>query len=463
MNKLFALALRNLMRNRRRSLATLLAMMLGIVTILLFGGFVYTIKYGLQTAYVRTSGHVQIQHRDYFLYGSGNPAAFGIPNYQRIMALVEHDPVLAPMLTVVTPVLQLGGVAGNFAKDASRTVQVVGLDVAKQDRMLDWNDFHISYHPPALALTGTPVDSAIVGTGVARVLQLCGELKVANCSLPQAAPTASGAVALPADVASLATEQGAANDSSGAHIELLAATARGAPNVAALHVIKAENAGFKELDDVYVMLHLQQAQRLVYGAEPPQATAIAVQLHHSTQIAAARARLEQLLARNFPGQPLVIQEFTTLNPSYGQTMALFGTIFGFMALLIGAIVLFTVSNTMSMAVVERTVEIGTLRALGLRRSGIRRLFLIEGVLLGVIGAAVGALLALTIAAAINHGGLLWTPPGQVKPVPFVVHVFGEWGMIAGSSMALMAITALSAWWPARRAARLNIVEALRHA
>ena len=58
-------------------------------------------------------------------------------------------------------------------------------------------------------------------------------------------------------------------------------------------------------------------------------------------------------------------------------------------LLIGAIVLFTVSNTMNTAVVERTVEIGTLRAIGLRRAGIRRLFVTEGALLGVVRGCAG--------------------------------------------------------------------------
>ena len=68
---------------------------------------------------------------------------------------------------------------------------------------------------------------------------------------------------------------------------------------------------------------------------------------------------------------------------------MFAAIFGFMSVLIGAVVLFTISNTMSMTVVERTVEIGTLRAIGLRRRGIRQMFLAEAVLLGVAGSVVG--------------------------------------------------------------------------
>ncbi len=65
---------------------------------------------------------------------------------------------------------------------------------------------------------------------------------------------------------------------------------------------------------------------------------------------------------------------------------MFASIFGFISVLIGAIVLFTVTNTMSMAVVERTVEIGTLRAIGLRRGGIRAMFVSEGIVLGCFGA-----------------------------------------------------------------------------
>ena len=86
----------------------------------------------------------------------------------------------------------------------------------------------------------------------------------------------------------------------------------------------------------------------------------------------------------------------------------------------GVIVLFTVVNTMSMSVMERTNEIGTARAMGVRRSGIRRQFLIEGWMLGVIGATAGVILATLIATWFNHLGITCMPPGQARPVPLVL-------------------------------------------
>ncbi len=77
----FALAVRNLKRNRRRSITTLAAIVVGTVAILLFGGYTRNIHYGLQMGFVRSGGHLQIQHQNYFLYGSGNPAAYGIAHY----------------------------------------------------------------------------------------------------------------------------------------------------------------------------------------------------------------------------------------------------------------------------------------------------------------------------------------------------------------------------------------------
>lgn len=458
----WSLALRNLLRNRRRSLTTLVAMVIGAVTILTFGGYSRNITYSLQTGYVLRSGHLQIQRKDYFLYGSGNPAAYGIADYQRVIDVVEHDSVLAPMLTVVTPTIFLGGIAGNFAAGVSRTIVGTGVVVADRNRMRRWNDYGLPLKIGPLALSGTAEDAAVIGVGVARVLQLCQPLAVADCPQQAKAGAPAGERA-PDDIVGLASQESRPTQSTGeTRIELLAANVHGAPNVASLQVVKAEPQGFKEFDDMYVGLHLSQAQRLLYGSDKPEVTAVIVQLAHTNQIPAARRRLEELLATKFKGEPLEIQDFEALNPFYGQAIGMFAAIFGFMAVLIGAIVLFTVGNTMSMAVVERTTEIGTLRAMGLRRSGIRRLFVCEALLLGAIGAAIGLVAALGLAWLINHSGLTWLPPGQVDPVPLTVRVWGETELTVGSALGLMFVAVLSAWWPARRAGRMVIVDALRH-
>ena len=464
MNMTLNLAVRNLLRNRRRSIATLLAMAIGSSSILLFGGYSTNINYTMHTEYVQSGGHLQIQHRDFYLYGSGNPTAYGIADYTKIMEAIRTDEVLKNMVLVVTPTLQFGGIGGNYAASVSRTIVGNGYVAEDINRMRKWNDFQLRTGSPAFALEGAPPDAAIVGMGVARVLQLCEALKIANCPKPEKEKAVEGK-ALPDDIAQLSLAETPAADTGGAkpgRIEVLAGNSRGTPNVASILVVKAEEQGFKEFDEVAVMMHLAQTQQLIYGKSDPKVTSIIVQLKHSDQMPAAVARLTPLLASFSKTQPLAVLDFQTLNPFYVQTIQLFDTIFGFIFALIGAIVLFTVSNTMNTAVVERTVEIGTLRAIGLRRAGIRNLFVSEGALLGLAGGVLGVLLALLLATASNAMGFTWTPPGSAQPLPLTLTVWGENKMILGTTIGLICIAVISAWWPSYRAAQLNVVEALRH-
>lgn len=458
------LAVRNLLRNRRRSLATLLALAIGSTSILLFGGYSTNIKYTMQTANVRMGGHLQIQHRDFYQYGSGNPTAYGIDDYQKIIDAIAKDPFLSRAVVVATPTLQFGGIAGNYEAGVSRTIFGIGLVAADHNLMRRWNGLGISLASQPLALERAGADAAIIGTGLGRVLRLCESLHIADCPAPQAQSKGQGQ-ALSDDIAQLSLQDTPPNATPAGpqrRIELLASSARGTPNVASLQVIQAERQGLKELDDVFVMLQLPQAQRLIYGATTPRATAIMIQLHQAADLAAVRSRLSTLLAATAPGRDLTTLDFRDLNPFYVQATQLFDTIFGFISALIGGIVLFTVGNTMNMAVVERTIEIGTLRAIGLRRSGVRWLFVLEGFLLGLCGAVAGLLVALAAAAIINHTGLTWLPPGSSVEVPLTLTIWGEHRMIIGTTLGLIAVATLSALWPAHRAARMVVVDALRH-
>lgn len=458
------LPLRNVLRNRRRTLVTLITLAIGEIALLIFGGYSNAVVNGVQTGVVRQAGHLQIQRLNYFLIGTGSPADYGIAHYGQLMDTLRDDPVLAPMVRVLTPLLQLQGIAGNFGQNVSRMVAGNGYVVRDQNLMRQWNEYRIPDQVKPIALPEGDREVLSIGIGVARSLRLCAALAVPNCS-DVALPARPAGPPAPDDITALVAAQpdaaGQAAGRTGVRLDLLAAAANGAPNVINARVAAAESLGVKEIDDSFLAMPLEMAQRLVYGrAGEPQVTSLVLQLHSSGQIEAARQRIHELIKAH--GWDLEVLDYATLWPAYGQIRGLFTSIFGFVSVLIGVVVLFSVANTMSAAVMERTVEIGTLRSMGMRRGGISGQFLTEGLLIGLIGTGVGCALALACAWAINSAGLTWTPPNSIDQIPLVVHVFNSPNLIAGSVLGLLALAAISSVLPAYRAARIPVVEALRH-
>jgi putative ABC transport system permease protein len=467
MTLLLKIAFRNLLRNVRRSTMTGSAVAAGALAMLLFGGFVSYIFAGLETNNVQRIGHLTIFRQGYFLLGSGNPAAYGIDKYQGVMNLIEHDSVVGPMIRVITPTQSLVGIAGNFSGevDASKTFMGVGLIPSDRERMRQWDEFGAGRpYTPDSRMSDTDPSRGLIGVGLARVLGLCTALGMPNCP-PLATPAGSAGQAASSvrpDIANLALRDVAAGDAGkgGPRIDLLAATAGGAPNVVSLTVSGSESQGVKELDDNYVAMPLSLAQQLVYGRGEHKVTGIVLQLRRSEDLPAARARLAALFQQNH--LDLDVRDFGELTPFYGQVVNMFSFIFLFIALVMGVIVLFAVVNTMTMNVMERTNEIGTIRAMGVRRNGIRAQFIVEGALIGAIGATIGASLAYLVAAAINHAGLTWIPPGNASAVPLRLDVAGRPLLMIGAWVGLALVATLAALLPSNRAARLPVVDALRH-
>jgi putative ABC transport system permease protein len=467
MSLLFKTAARNTLRNARRSIMTGSAVAAGAMAMLLFGGFAAYIFAGLEATNVQRVGHLNLFRTGYFLFGSGNPAAYGIDDYRRVIELVSNDPQIRARLNVVTPTQSLTGIAGNFSggNEASKTFFGVGVIPSARDRMRQWDEHGTGLARPADArLADDDEARGLVGVGVARILGLCGALEVRECPAPPTrAESRDGPASTRSDLVALASldNPGAPETGNRApRLDLIGATVGGAPNVVRLVVAGAEAQGVRELDDNFIAMHLGLAQQLVYGRAEHKATAIVLQLNRSEDMPVVRERLQKLIAANH--LDLEIRDFRDLSPFYVQVVAMFSFIFAFIALVMGVIVLFAVVNTMTMNVMERTNEIGTIRAMGVRRSGIRLQFVIEGAVIGAIGATLGALIAFGIAALVNQMGLTWVPPGNSSPAPFRIDVLGHPGLIAGTWLALTLIAVSAAFLPANRAARLSIVDALRH-
>jgi putative ABC transport system permease protein len=460
-------AFRNILRNARRSLMTTSAIAVGVAALVLFGEFVGNVITGLQTQTVRRYGHLTVFRTGYFNFGAGNPGAYGISNYAGVIKLIKDDPVLAPRIRIVTPNVMLFGIAGNFEVDASKTFMGMGVVPSDRDRMRSWDEYRLldGQVPDDSGLRDDDETRGVIGVGLARVLGLCESLKLADCPARprpegETIQDRAGPTTAVLELAQRDRDAGPASGSTGPRLDLLAATTGGAPNVLSLYVGKAEQQGVKELDDNFVAMHFSLAQKLLYGRGEPKAVGIVLQLQRTEDMPAVRARLDTLLKER--GLDLEVRDFAELQPFYKQVIGMFGAIFSFLAVIMGVIVLFTVVNTMSMSVMERTSEIGTARAMGLRRAGIRRQFLIEGWMLGAIGATIGLALGALLAFLINHAGLTWTPPNQASPIPLRVLTSGVGLLNLGVWIGLVLMSTFAALVPANRAARLPVVDALRH-
>jgi putative ABC transport system permease protein len=461
------IAARSITRNYRRSLMTISAIAVGTMCLLMLGEFISQIFVALETQNVIRSGHIALFRRGYFEYGGGNPAAYGIGNYQSVIGWIRKDPVLKPMLNVVTPTVNLFGIAGNFDAASSRTFVGLGVIPADYNRMHRWNEHGLKLpsdkDPP---MNESEVTHGFIGTGLARILGLCGPLKLGDCPKRKggdggSAPAPSGKKR---DFSALAEEAAPAPreaaGGSAPRLDLLAATANGAPNVVSFYVDRAVKQGIKEYNDAFILMNFKLAQQLLYGRGEPKAVSIVVQLNRTEDIPVARRRIETLLKER--GADLEIKELTQLRPFYTQAVGMFKAIFSFISVVMGVIVLFTVINTMTMSVMERTHEIGTLRALGVKKRGIALQFMLEGMLLGGIGASLGILLGSIAADIVNHSGMMWDPPGQAYPIPLLLRTSGVGCLLMGIWAGLCAMSAMAAWIPAKRAARMKIVDALGH-
>jgi putative ABC transport system permease protein len=158
---------------------------------------------------------------------------------------------------------------------------------------------------------------------------------------------------------------------------------------------------------------------------------------------------------------VAIRHWRELAVFYGQVRLLYIGIFGFVGAVLVVIVILSAAIVMTMAVAERTREIGTLRALGTRPAGILKLFLAEGAALAAAGCVAGLILALLIRAILNASGIILPPPpGATHGMPIHVQFFSL--AYAAGFLAMIATMAVASYFPARRASRLSIVEALAH-
>jgi len=160
------------------------------------------------------------------------------------------------------------------------------------------------------------------------------------------------------------------------------------------------------------------------------------------------------------GFPYVVDPWTRTNRQLFGALKLEKLAMAVVLSLIVLVAAFNIVSTLVMVVVDRTREIGILKAMGLARRDTLLVFLLQGLWIGAIGTAAGVALGAGVAFAVEKYQLVPIPPDVylVDRLPVAVSPFDVvW--IAGVSMAISFAATL---YPARRAAALHPVEAIRH-
>jgi putative ABC transport system permease protein len=135
---------------------------------------------------------------------------------------------------------------------------------------------------------------------------------------------------------------------------------------------------------------------------------------------------------------------------------------GILITILVAIVVIGIMNTMWIAIRERTREIGTLRAIGMQRGGVLWMFLLESLMLGFIGTAVGAALGVAVATGLNALHIHVPISVQLFLMSDHLHLAVHPGAIVRAMLLITVITGVAALYPSLRAARLKPVTAMQH-
>jgi len=397
------LPLRSLWRNRRRTVLSLAVIALGTAVSVFVLGFLENSRIQIQDSTVQQYGNLQIASSSLW-DDTADGYEYLIPpaDAECVSALLAADPAYRGS----TRQLQFPGLlgAGNL------TQVIVATAIEPENRVLDFADLAVD----GRGLLPSDTASAFVGRSLARRLSLgVGDI-----------------------------------------VTVTLTTVDGAYNASPFRIVGVYRYSNEQFEEQVVFVPLAFGQRLLRTAGVDR---IVVSLDSIASTEPTKTRLVTGFAK--VGISLEPRTWDELSPFYRQLSAYFDALFGFLTLAISVLVFFVILQVLTLAFLERTREIGTLRALGTTRGEVFRQFFAESAWLAAIGSLAGVAAGALLTLAFNAAGIEWLPPGTIDPVVLASRIELKTALLP-FAVSVVA-TLLSALYPSTQASRLRVVDALR--
>jgi putative ABC transport system permease protein len=414
MSKLIKMAWRNVWRNWRRTVIAGIAIALGLTLILFFDGMLDGMDEALYGNTVRLQGgNVQV-HAPGF-----REKANSLP----ILPLIDPDPIVQAALThpdviAAAQRIRTGGMISS--REGTLSIVITGVEPEREAsvNMIAENIIQGRW------LEEDDEDALLIGQAMSDSLEV--------------------------GIGDRVTLVGRAT-----HQQMRRRT---------MTIVGIYDIGMSEIEKGLVYISLLEAQTLFDLRD--QATEVAIYLAKVGQ----EPQVVETLSAALPGYE--VDAWDTLDPTLKDMMELEDQIMGIFGLVILLIAGVGILNLMLMAVFERTREIGLLAAMGLKRYETMILFLLEGVMIGLVGAFVGCLLGGALGAYLGRVGIDWATMYGGMDLSEFGDMFGLMGdrlyvkigigVLLRRALTVGIIAALASLYPAWQASRREPADALHY-
>jgi lipoprotein-releasing system permease protein len=224
------------------------------------------------------------------------------------------------------------------------------------------------------------------------------------------------------------------------------------PKVRRFVVAGVLRTGMSEIDSTLVFMGLAEAQK--FFELPGAVTSIELRVSDVNQSREVAERLQRQL-----GFPYFAEDWTRLWPNLFSALELEKTVYFLVLLLMVLIGAFNIVSTLVMVVMEKKKDVAILRSMGATQQSIRRIFLLKGCLIGIVGTISGVILGLLVCGLISQYQFK-LPDGVflISTVPVRIYM-SNFVLVACASFVVCLLASI---YPARQAAKLDPVEIIRY-